>query len=232
MKRLSNFRQFIEYFKTLGTKERSPHIYIIHEREFIRVQEQTYKIGETEKPHRRFSGYPKSSQLMYLCPVKDSRFVEQAVKKRFGDLFIQKQEYGIEYFNGAISIMMNEIDRIVCQCNMTTNFNTGLRFFLKPLHKPLPQRPTLIKRRFKPLPICPPLSQLLNKSKCPICLKYLSTPQRLRSHLSKKIPCDLKCRICNIPHPTAAAYKYHQEIIHQNIKKSQQTFFGIRSGKK
>jgi hypothetical protein len=63
MSRLVNSKQLFEYIKGFGKKEKTPHIYILQEREFIRLDEQTYKIGETENPHRRFFGYAKSSKL-------------------------------------------------------------------------------------------------------------------------------------------------------------------------
>jgi hypothetical protein len=50
--------------------------------------------------------------------------------------------------------------------------------------------------------------------KCPNCPKVLSKLQRLKSHLAKKIPCDLKCRNCGVTCRNTAAYNYHQKTQH------------------
>ena len=50
----------------------SYYIYIIQEREFIRIKEETYKVGITQDITRRYSEYPKSSKLIYtrICDTK------------------------------------------------------------------------------------------------------------------------------------------------------------------
>jgi len=50
--------------------------------------------------------------------------------------------------------------------------------------------------------------------KCPNCPKALYSLQRLKTHLAKKIPCDLKCRNCGIICRNTAAYNYHQKTQH------------------
>ena len=80
---------------------------------------------------------------------------------------------------------------------------------------------------FKMLPLVPErehqelttttLSQPQNDKmsfKCPNCTKKLSKLERLKSHLAKKIPCNLKCRNCGIICRNTAAYKYHQKTQH------------------
>jgi hypothetical protein len=219
MNRLLNSKQLLEYLKNIGIKERSPHIYILQEREFIRLQEQTYKIGETEKPHRRFSGYAKSSELQYISKVDDVRFVEQSAKLRFKALFHQKKEYGTEYFNGNIQDMISEIDKIICQCSLSKTITPGLRFMLKKIFKPLPSLPmkkctgqlALIDQHE---PVQAPKKSESDGCKCPKCPKYLSTPQRVQSHLAKKVPCDFKCKICDVKLSNTRTYTYHQKTVH------------------
>jgi len=52
--------------------------------------------------------------------------------------------------------------------------------------------------------------------KCPKCPKMLSKPQRVISHLAKKIPCDFKCRLCGEALANSAKYILHQKLTHQN----------------
>jgi len=47
--------------------------------------------------------------------------------------------------------------------------------------------------------------------KCPKCPKLLSSSRRVQTHLAKKIPCDLKCRICAQLMPNSFLYTYHIE---------------------
>ena len=49
-----------------GTNQ-SYTIYIIQEREFIRLKEETYKVGITQNIIRRYSEYPKSSKSIDPC---------------------------------------------------------------------------------------------------------------------------------------------------------------------
>lgn len=236
MNRLKNSNQLISYFQTFGKNEKSPHVYIIHEREFIRLNEPTYKIGETKHPRRRFSGYAKSSELVYFCPVEDSLVVERIAKQSFKTLFQQKQEYGQEYFHGDVNQMMNEFDRIISQCYLAHTVTPGLRFLLKKIFKPLPSRPHInrlqlkLKKSTPPKKVLPPaptempapqqvLSNHPNKKiakfKCPNCPKILSCRERVVTHLAKKIPCDFKCRVCDLVLADAIAYIMHSRINHK-----------------
>jgi hypothetical protein len=230
-RRLANSKQLISYLKNIGKQERSPHVYIIQEREFIRLKESTYKIGETQKPHKRFNNYSKSSELIYIVHCKDSLMIERAVKKRFKDLFKEQTQYGSEYFNGNVISMMDEIDNIINQYYIGQTLTPGLRFWFKKIFKPLPVLPVRSKpRKFKPLPFLPIKDTGQQKSnrnqyqiatkyfKCPKCSKELSNERRLKSHLAKKFPCDLKCSICNEVLPNSRVYSYHQRTIHPQTK--------------
>jgi hypothetical protein len=49
----------------------------------------------------------------------------------------------------------------------------------------------------------------------------LSTEYRVKTHLSKKIPCDLKCVLCNEIFDSGRAYSYHQRVGHKNETENQ-----------
>jgi hypothetical protein len=229
MSRLINSKRLLSYLKNIGSNEKSPHIYIIKEREFIRLDEDTYKIGETRNPHRRFFGYAKSSELQYFCRVDDVHFVEQTAKSRFKDLFQQKREYGTEYFNGNILEMMTEMDKIICQCSISKTVTPGLRFLLKKIFKPLPQLPvtnqisksntkTFIVKQISNCKINPP-TVTLNKHECPKCSKILASTRGLQKHLERKVPCDKVCRVCNYEARDRFQYNRHQKNEHQKPQK-------------
>lgn len=89
----------------------SYYIYIIQEREFIRIKEETYKVGITQDIIRRYSEYPKSSKLIYTR-VCDTNF-EKEILKFLKEKFIQKREYGTEYFEGDYNEIINCINKII-----------------------------------------------------------------------------------------------------------------------
>jgi len=83
------------------------YIYILREREFIRLRESIYKVGRTkQKPEDRFSGYPKGSEILLYINVDDSVGAEKLILTQFKKEFKQKKEYGTEYFEGSLQEMM------------------------------------------------------------------------------------------------------------------------------
>ena len=91
-------------------EEKKHYIYIIREREFIRFNEPTYKIGRTsQSPDERFSGYPKGSEIVHYTMVEDSQAAEKQLISIFKKTFEHKKEYGNEYFKGDINEMLRII---------------------------------------------------------------------------------------------------------------------------
>ena len=83
------------------------YFYIIREREFIRLNEHTYKIGRTKQlPNCRLQGYPKGSEVILFQKVDDCKTFEKIVKEHFKNKFKQRLEYGFEYFTGNIKEML------------------------------------------------------------------------------------------------------------------------------
>ena len=52
---------------------------------------------------------------------------------------------------------------------------------------------------------------------CPICPKSLTTEKRLKNHLRKKVPCDLKCRRCGVVSKNESQYLKHWEEEHTGL---------------
>ena len=87
------------------------YIYIIQVREFVRLGEQTYKIGKTgvNPPWKRFDGYPKGSQVKFLLEVPNRHTFERKVLDVFKSKYRQMLEYGDEYFMGNLDEMIQDM---------------------------------------------------------------------------------------------------------------------------
>jgi len=89
------------------------YIYILKEREFIKTNEDIYKIGKTRQDNLgRFNNYPNGSSLylQYFC--NNSDFIELRIIDSFKENFIQRLDIGREYFEGNIDEMMDKIYHI------------------------------------------------------------------------------------------------------------------------
>ena len=106
------------------SEEKRHYIYVIREREFIRFNEPTYKIGRTSQlPDERFSGYPKGSEIVHYTMVEDSQAAEKQLISIFKKTFEHKKEYGNEYFKGDI----NEMLRIIYSTIYNSKENTKVK---------------------------------------------------------------------------------------------------------
>jgi len=86
------------------------YIYLLQLREFIKTGEQVYKIGRTtRKPEERFQEYPKNSRVLTFVNVVICTKAERELLKIFNKKFIQRKEYGKEYFEGDVVQMVREI---------------------------------------------------------------------------------------------------------------------------
>lgn len=94
-------------------QNRSEYVYIIQEREFIRLKETTYKVGRTSTgPNNRLKSYPKGSRTIMVINVKNSVEAEHKLVKKFKKRFEHKKEYGNEYFQGDLEEMKTCMLRI------------------------------------------------------------------------------------------------------------------------
>lgn len=86
------------------------YIYLLQEREFIRLNEQVYKIGKTSQHNlKRFNQYPKSSKLLIHITCNNCDMLEKKLIKLFKKTYIHKKEYGNEYFQGDLKKMIQDI---------------------------------------------------------------------------------------------------------------------------
>ena len=91
----------------------SGYIYLIKLREFNNIKESTYKIGRSCDISRRHKEYPKDSILLYSCIVNNEKKLEPLLLDEFRLKFIQKKQYGTEYFSGNYIKMVQVINEII-----------------------------------------------------------------------------------------------------------------------
>ena len=94
------------------------YVYIIKEREFIKTNENIYKIGETKKGHyKRFDQYPKGSVVMALIKVPNSISYENKIKTEFNKAFKRRKDIGHEYYEVDFQRMYKKMVKIVFELN-------------------------------------------------------------------------------------------------------------------
>lgn len=88
------------------------YIYLMKEREFIKTEENIYKIGKTnQKNFKRFSQYPKGSCLLYYQKVNDYNRVEKMIIRELRIKYKTLKDIGKEYFEGnVIDILLSIIE--------------------------------------------------------------------------------------------------------------------------
>lgn len=103
----------------------SQYIYLIREREFLRLNENTYKIGKTRcEPNTRLNGYPKGSEVVLFHKVNNCDDAENRILSRFRKHYVQKTEYGVEYFEGDVNEMLRDIREVLY--DESTKITNGL----------------------------------------------------------------------------------------------------------
>jgi hypothetical protein len=97
------------------------YVYIIRECDFVRLNEDIYKIGRTAKtnPEDRFQKYRKGTEIVAFFKVNNSIECENKMIKCFSNHtnIKKRSEYGKEYFEGNRNELLNEIFQIVKNYN-------------------------------------------------------------------------------------------------------------------
>lgn len=103
------------YFKYITMEPiHTNYIYLLHEREHIRLSENVYKVGMTRQCNlERFNNYPKGSILLFQMECNDCKFIESIVLEVFNTRFYKRAFYGNEYFEGNKKHMIEMIYLII-----------------------------------------------------------------------------------------------------------------------
>ena len=112
------------------------YIYLLHEREHIRLSEDVYKVGMTRQPNlNRFHNYPKGSILLFQMECIDCKFIESIVLQVFNRKFYNCFFYGNEYFKGDKKCMIDIIHLIITYENQIRERTTDRRKFIEDILK-------------------------------------------------------------------------------------------------
>lgn len=87
------------------------YIYLLREREFLKTNEEIYKIGKTINIKNRMPSYPKDSRLYlcFYCP-SDIDEVEKYLISVLERICLRKRtDIGSEYFEGDVREMMSSL---------------------------------------------------------------------------------------------------------------------------
>ncbi len=85
-------------------------LYIVQEREFIRLNEPTYKIGRTKiDSDKILNNYSRGSKLCFKNKVKNHQDFEKYLISKFKKKFEHKKVYGNKYFSGDLKKMKKVI---------------------------------------------------------------------------------------------------------------------------
>ena len=94
--------------------EKNNYIYLLREREFIKLNQEIYKIGMTTKSnYHRFLQYPKNSELLFQMKCNNCVKNEKTILKKFGEKYINQTDIGSEYFEGNAIEMINIIYDVI-----------------------------------------------------------------------------------------------------------------------
>lgn len=93
----------------------SGFLYIIREREFVRLDKPVYKFGKAKNFQNRLKRYPNNSEVLATVAVSNRHLAENELKDCFQLKFQQEREYGYEYFSGDRQMMLDEFFRVALQ---------------------------------------------------------------------------------------------------------------------
>jgi hypothetical protein len=94
--------------------------YLLREREFIKTNENIYKIGKSKQEFgKRFSQYPNQSQMYLHLYVNDVDKFEKTLIDLFRIEFNKRLDIGYEYFEGNVNNMI----KLIFNCYFNVNFN-------------------------------------------------------------------------------------------------------------
>ena len=86
------------------------YIYLLQEREFIKTNENIYKIGKTkQKNNDRLKQYPKGSILLFQMICNSCDTSEKELIEKFKKKYKHREDIGSEYFEGDYNDMINII---------------------------------------------------------------------------------------------------------------------------
>lgn len=160
------------------------YVYLLREREFIKTNEDIYKIGKTKQENlKRLSNYPNGTQLIYQTSCYNCDIFEKIIIEKLKLYFQHMKEIGNEYFKGNFNEMIYVI--IINQLNYDYKNKIDKNIITNEIYN----KDELIKNELI----------IDNGFKCNKCSKFLSSKQNLNNHLKicKGILNPLECHLCH-----------------------------------
>jgi len=100
------------------------YFYLIREREFIKSNQDIYKLGKSKQEFgKRFGGYSKGTEILITLRCQNVDEFEKKMIKIFSDKFSQKKEIGTEYFEGSLTEML------ICVLENHSDFVNVIEYF-------------------------------------------------------------------------------------------------------
>jgi len=95
--------------------EQYEQIYIIHERTFVELNANIYKIGKTKNIKNRLNGYNKGSKLLFSITCKDCTESEKQILNflKKDKKYIHAKDYGNEYFQCNLHDLILDIYNLI-----------------------------------------------------------------------------------------------------------------------
>ena len=86
------------------------YIYLLQEREFIRTNENIYKVGKTKQiNNKHFYQYSKGSIVLYQIICNNCHNMEIEIIRLFKEKFILRNEFGNKYFEGDAHVLFQQM---------------------------------------------------------------------------------------------------------------------------
>lgn len=211
------------------------YIYLLQEREFIKTNENIFKVGMTKKEnYGRFNQYPKGSILLFQMICNDCSFFEKKIIKIFKNEFIHRKDIGNEYFeckdyNIMIDIIYSTIkndnnkydNKDDNKINGNTNNETKLEFPCKNIKNLQTEHHKCPQYIIEQCNYIKKIKTNNKKYKCNICVynsnnkfnydKHLSSKKHI-TKISKKIY-SYNCNMCNYHSSNKCNYYKHMKSI-------------------
>lgn len=142
------------------------YVYLIREREFIRLGEDTFKIGKTtQTPNSRLSGYPKNSEVYLFEQTYNCGAAETLIIQRFDKQFECQHQYGREYYLGDVELMKIMIKHICLEVDYSVekciNKNPTKKIAVIEQSDIVPEKQNITVK----IPIKPSIEPIKNKRK-------------------------------------------------------------------
>ena len=110
-------------------------IYLLIEREFIKSNENVYKLGRTQQnDNKRLKQYPKGSKLIFQINCDNHKNIEHVLLNMFDCEFINRKDIGREYYEGNSKKMILKILSVIdikCDDDYTFDFEKVGREYVK-----------------------------------------------------------------------------------------------------